>query len=232
MFSNKNLICPPFDYRAGRNIHFLQGYGLTEASPCATMTFKGNTLFASAGAPVSNTEAKIVSINDETAHIGLGPNEKGELFVRGPQVMKCYLNNVDATNDTITHDKWLRTGDLGYYDENGMIFITDRLKELIKVKGFQVAPAELEEILRNHPKIIDAAVIGVPHEQWGEVPRAFVVKKNKSDTIDESELKEYVAKKVAPFKQLHGGIAFVDDVPKNSTGKLLRRKLKEDYCNK
>lgn len=195
------------------------------------MTFKGNKLFASAGVPVPNTEAKIIDVNDDSkTSKGLGPNEKGELLIRGPQNMKCYLNNVDATNETITHDKWLRTGDLGYYDENGMIFITDRLKDLIKVKGFQVAPAELEEILRNHPKIIDAAVVGVAHEQWGEVPRAFVVKKNKTDTVSENELKEYVAKKVATFKQLHGGIVFMDDIPKNTTGKLLRRKLKEDYC--
>lgn len=192
------------------------------------MTYLGCTDYAAAGAPVPNAEVKVVDINDPT-HKGLGPNQQGELFIKGPQTMMGYLNNAEATADTITTDNWLRTGDLGHYNETGMLYVTDRLKELIKVKGFQVAPAELEEILRDHPKILDAAVIGVPHEQWGEAPRAFIVKTPQAD-VSEKEVQDYVAGKVAVFKKLTGGVSFVDAIPKNATGKLLRRKLKEEYC--
>lgn len=192
------------------------------------MSYLGCTDYASAGAPIPNTEVKVVDINDPT-HKGLGPNQQGELFIKGPQNMIGYLNNAEATCDTFTKDKWLRTGDLGHYSETGMFYVTDRLKELIKVKGFQVAPAELEEILRDHPKILDAAVVGVPHGQYGEAPRAFVVKKPKAD-VSEKELQDYVAAKVAAFKQLTGGVSFLDAIPKNTTGKILRRKLKEEYC--
>lgn len=141
--------------------------------------------------------------------------------------MKGYLHNEKATKETITPDGWLRTGDIGHYDEKEMFYITDRLKELIKVKGFQVPPAELEEILRSHPDIADAAVIGIPDERSGEIPRAYVVSKNSK--ISEKDVKEYVAKKVAKYKRLEGGVEFITAIPKNNTGKVLRRELKKKY---
>lgn len=213
-----NLIAP--------NASFFQGYGLTEASPVVLMSKMGSTNYASVGNPPPDTEAKIVLLNDEQSW-GVGPNITGELWVRGPQIMKGYHENDAATNDTITPDGWLKTGDIGHYDENLDFYITDRLKELIKVKGFQVPPAELEEILRSHPDVADAAVIGVPCKRQGELPRAYVVSKNPS--ITEKDIKDFVAKKVAEYKRLEGGVEFVAAIPKNATGKILRRELKAIY---
>lgn len=210
------------------NAQFFQGYGLTESAPVVLVNSIGNKNYASVGRPGANTEAKIVLLDDPNM-LGVGPNITGELWVRGPQIMKGYHNNDKATKETVTPDGWLRTGDIGYYDENYEFYITDRLKELIKVKGFQVAPAELEEILRDHPKISDAAVIGIPDERSGELPRAFVVPKV-TDEITEKEIQDYVAKKVAVYKKLDGGVTFVTSIPKNATGKILRRELKRIYC--
>ena len=139
------------------NAEFFQGYGLTEASPVVAMSAIGSTNYASSGILMPNTEGKIVPVNSEN-HRGVGPNISGELWVRGPQIMKGYHLNDKATSETLTSDGWLKTGDIGHYDENVEFYITDRLKELIKVKGFQVPPAELEEVLRDHPGIADAAV--------------------------------------------------------------------------
>lgn len=143
--------------------------------------------------------------------------------------MMGYLNNKEATDETVV-DGWLRTGDLAYYDEEGAFFITDRLKELIKVKGFQVPPAELEEILRSHPKVQDAAVVGTMHPMHGEVPKAFIVKQAGQD-VSEKELQEFVAGKAATYKHLHGGVQFLDVIPKNASGKILRREIKLKYCS-
>lgn len=143
------------------NSQFFQGYGLTEAAPVVLMSMLGSSNYASVGYPTPDTEAKIVDINDEQ-QLGQGPNVTGELWVRGPQIMLGYHENEQATRETVTSDGWLRTGDIGHYDENYEFYITDRLKELIKVKGFQVPPAELEEILRDHPDIADAAVSNYP----------------------------------------------------------------------
>ena len=131
----------------------------------------------------------------------------------------------DATKASITEDGWFRTGDIGYFDEEGCFYITDRLKELIKVKGFQVAPAELEALLQNHPKIADAAVIGVPNERLGEAPKAFVVRKDHD--VTEEEIMNYVASKVTKYKHLVGGVEFTEAVPKSPSGKILRRTLKQ-----
>lgn len=194
------------------------------------MNVRGSKKYASVGGPVPITEMKIADINDPT-YKGLGPKGLGEVLVRGPQNMIGYLNNKEATDETILPDKWLRTGDLGYYDEDGYVHVTDRLKELIKVKGFQVPPAELEEILRGHPKVADAAVIGQPHSKHGEVPHGFIVKKEGVD-VTENELKDYVAQKVAAYKHLEGGVTFLKQIPKNTTGKIMRRQLKEEYYPK
>lgn len=212
--------------RIAPNAQFFQGYGLTEAAPVVLMSSMGSTNHASCGGPTPDTEAKIVLVDDPECR-GVGPNVSGELWVRGPQIMKGYHDNEKATNETITADGWLRTGDIAHYDENFEFYITDRLKELIKVKGFQVPPAELEEILRDHPDIADSAVIGIPHETSGEVPRAYVVTRNPE--LTEADVKEFVKKKVAHYKKLAGGVEFVTAIPKNATGKILRRELKAKF---
>uniref|UniRef100_A0A1A9W8T0 Luciferin 4-monooxygenase n=1 Tax=Glossina brevipalpis TaxID=37001 RepID=A0A1A9W8T0_9MUSC len=208
---------------------FLQGYGMTETSPVVLLTPITNKRYSSTGFPLSNTEAKIVHFESSDLK-GLGPNETGELCVRGPQVMQGYLDNCQATKEAYYPGGWLRTGDVAHYDEDGYFYITDRMKELIKVKGFQVPPAELEAILRNHPKILDAAVFGVPHAINGEAPKALVVLRPKMKASEE-EICKYVAKRVAHYKQLVGGVIFTNEVPKNSTGKILRRTLKEQYSS-
>lgn len=159
----------------------------------------------------------------------LGPNEKGELLVKGPQVMSRYHKRPKETENAFA-DGWLRTGDLVYYDENEMFYVVDRLKELIKVKGFQVAPTELEEILRSYPDISDAAVIGVPHKTYGEVPRAYVVEKGKAK-LNTEKLNEFMSQKVSEFKQLEGGVVVVRSLPKTASGKILRKDLKLHYQN-
>lgn len=191
------------------------------------MNAPGNTKYASVGAPASATRAKIVKINDSDG-FGLPANVSGELWVKGPQNMIGYLDNPDATNEMLI-EGWIRTGDIAYYDEDGFFFITDRLKELIKVKGFQVAPAELEELLRSHPDIADAAVVGIPHQRNGEAPKAFVVKRQGSQ-INEDVIKQFITDKVVDYKQLTGGVQFLDAIPKNTTGKILRREIKLKYC--
>lgn len=139
------------------NAKFIHGYGLTECSPAVFMSRRDNINHSSAGILNSNTEAKISALGDISFQ-GLGPNQSGEILVRGPQVMERYLNDREATKKIFTRDGFLRTGDIGHYDENEEFYITDRLKELMKVKGFQVSPVELEDILKTHPKVADAAV--------------------------------------------------------------------------
>ena len=201
----------------------IQGYGLTETSPLThTTRITGSHIGAAGvGPPVPNTESKIVMVETGAE---CEPRQLGEICVRGPQVMKGYLNSPEATAATIDGDGWLHTGDLGFADEQGCFFIVDRLKDLIKVKGMQVAPAELETVLIAHPAIADAAVIGVPDERAGEVPKAFVVLKNQTTA---AEILAYVSAKVAPHKQLHD-IAFVDQIPRSPAGKILRRALASD----
>lgn len=208
------------------HVQFMQGYGLTETSPVTHMTAVGSTNYASIGGPVYGTQAKVVSIEDP-AHPSLGPNQSGEIWVRGPQVMKGYLNNEKETNETLLPGGWLRTGDIGHYDENHEFYITDRYKELIKVKGAQVAPAELEGVLREHPAVADAAVIGVPDERSGEVPKGIVILKPDMK-VDKKSIIDFVAGKVAKYKQLKS-LEIVDSIPKTATGKILRRELKKIY---
>lgn len=170
---------------------------------------------------------KIVKVDDLTL-TGMGPNKPGEVLARSPSNMKGYYRNENATKATFTEDGWLRTGDVGFYDANGLLFITDRLKELIKVNGLQVAPAELESILRNHPDILDAAVIGIPDEKCGELPKAVVVRRPAS-TANTNDIQNYVANHVSKFKQIRGGVQFVDSIPKTASGKILRREIRKLY---
>ncbi|XP_055387011.1 uncharacterized protein LOC129613518 isoform X2 [Condylostylus longicornis] len=212
------------------NVSLSQGYGLTETSPAVILTPIGNTKYDSVGFPLPKTEIKIIPYQGSDFK-GLEKHKSGEICIRGPQVMKGYLNNPEADADIFLPDSWLRTGDIGHYDDEGFFFITDRIKELIKVKGFQVPPAELEQLLRDHPKILDAAVFGITDSKSGEAPRALVVMKP-GENLKEEEVISYVAKKVAPYKQLTGGVLFVNEIPKNAGGKILRRELKEKYGHK
>lgn len=197
----------------------LQGYGLTETSPVTNIIPDGwEPKAGSVGTLVTNTEAKVVDIDSGKE---LGANESGELWYRGPQIMKGYLNNTEATDITIDSDGFLHTGDIGYVDEDGYFYIVDRLKELIKYKGFQVPPAELEAVLLSHPKIADAAVIGVPDDEAGELPKAFVVP---NGDLTEQEVMDFVAEKVAPHKKIRV-VEITDEIPKSPSGKILRRIL-------
>lgn len=201
-----------------------QGYGLTEATLALLVCDINNIKSGTCGKVISRMSCKV---RDPETGRSLGPNQTGELCFKGPLVMMGYYKNEQATRATFTSDGWLKTGDLGYYDDEGFFSVIDRLKELIKFKGYQVAPAELEAILINHPKIKDAGVVGLPDELVGERPLAFVVKKEEVTSITEEEIKKHVADMVSPQKRLTGGVIFVDSVPKNPTGKILRRELRD-----
>ena len=200
-----------------------QGWGMSELSPLGTVVpddgIKPGS--GSIGPVVSSTEAKIVNV--ETREM-VQPGENGELLIRGPQVMKGYLNAPDKTAECLDADGWLSTGDIARADEDGYLYIMDRLKELIKYKGFQVAPAELEDVLSSHEDVVDAVVIPVLDDEAGELPRAYVVPREGSE-IQESDLTQFVAERVAPHKKLRGGIFFTSSVPKTASGKILRREL-------
>lgn len=204
--------------RLGCQIRY--GYGLTEVSPLshASPPDLKESRAGSVGFPLPNTECKII---DYVSGEELGPNQEGEICVRGPQVMKGYLRNPMATAEMIDKNGWLRTGDIGYADEDGRLFVIDRLKELIKYKGRQVAPAELEALLMSHPAIADACVIPSPDEQAGEVPKAFVVLKASATG---EEIMDFVAARVAPHKRIRK-IEFATEIPKSPAGKILRRVL-------
>jgi 4-coumarate--CoA ligase len=177
----------------------------------------------------ANCEAVIMSEDSMSEITTRGPSARGELWVRGPNVMKGYWRNPKATAETKTRDGWLKTGDIAYVDEEGKFFIVDRMKELIKVKGNQVAPAELEALLLDHPAVADAAVIGVQTEDGDERPRACVVLKpdEKSCNTSEDEVVKFVATRVSRHKRITGGVVYLDTIPKNPSGKILRKWLRE-----
>jgi acyl-CoA synthetase (AMP-forming)/AMP-acid ligase II len=200
----------------------LQGYGMTETSPVTHTGFGAGAAITpgSIGVCIANTECRIV---DPLTGADLGTNQEGEICIRGPQVMKGYLNHPQATARTIDSDGWIHTGDVGYADEAGQFFVVDRVKELIKYKGLQVAPAELEALLVAHPAVADAAVIPKPDEEAGEVPKAFVVLKREATP---EQLIAYVAEHVAPHKKVRE-LEIVSEIPKSASGKILRRVLVE-----
>ena len=200
-----------------------QGYGMTELSPVSHVSPFGKGKPGASGMAVSNTESRIV--NPETLE-DLPPGQDGELWVRGPQVMKGYLNNPKATAETITAEGWLRTGDIGHFDEDGYLYITDRLKELVKYKGFQVAPAELEAELLTHPAIADAAVIGKPDPEAGELPMAFIVAAPGATAPTLEEVQAYLETRLAHYKQVRV-LEVIDAIPKSASGKILRRFLRD-----
>ncbi len=199
-----------------------QGYGMTELSPVTHVCRENSPRPGAVGQPLAMTEQKIV--DHETGRT-LGPNETGEVVVRGPQVMAGYLDNPEATRAMIDAEGWLHTGDLGYVDEDGYLFIVDRVKELIKVKGFQVAPAELEALIVAHPAVADVAVVGEPDDEAGERPVAHIVKAKDAD-IGLEELRSFLDGKIARYKQI-ARIEFRDAIPKSPSGKILRRLLRK-----
>ncbi|XP_073002925.1 4-coumarate--CoA ligase 3-like [Typha latifolia] len=203
-----------------------QGYGMTEAGPVLSMCLAFakepfEVKSGSCGTVVRNAELKIV---DPDTGASLGRNKPGEICIRGEQIMKGYLNDPEATKNTIDKDGWLHTGDIGYVDDDDEIFIVDRLKEIIKYKGFQVPPAELEALLITHPSIKDAAVVPMKDEAAGEVPVAFIVQ-TKDSEITEDEIKRFVSQQVVFYKRIYK-VFFIDAIPKAPSGKILRKDLR------
>ncbi len=198
----------------------IQAYGMTEASGATHWTPTGRNKPGSVGPGCRNTETKVVDLASGAV---LQPGQRGEICIRGPQVMQGYLNQPEATANTVDPDGWLHTGDVGYTDAEGYVFIVDRVKEIIKYKGYQVAPAELEALLVSHPAVADAAVIGMPDAEAGEAPKAFVVRRG---DVSQEELLGYVAARVAPYKKVRR-VEFVAQIPKSASGKILRRVLVE-----
>jgi len=226
-----------------------QGYGMTEASPGVTQVADADfatTPAGSVGRLLPNTEARLV---DPASELDVPVGEPGELWVRGPQVMAGYLDDPAATAATIRPGGWLRTGDVVRIDDDGVYWVVDRIKELIKYKGYQVAPAELEALLLTHPRVRDAAVIGIPHTEGGEAPKAFVVLSELPGAPGRSErpgapeaeaaeerpgapeaeaaedLMAWVAERVAPYKKVRA-VEFVAEIPRSASGKILRRLLR------
>ncbi|GAA3176542.1 4-coumarate--CoA ligase family protein [Blastococcus jejuensis] len=216
---------------ADTGVTVAQGYGMTELSPVSHTTpdegleppgVTGEVPKGSVGYAIPNTECRLV---DPATGEDAAAGDRGELWIRGPQVMKGYLNNAEATAATIDPEGWLHTGDVAVVDENGCYTVVDRVKELIKYKGYQVAPAELEAVLLNHPEIVDAAVIGVPEKETGEeLPKAYVVRAPGSELSEESVM-DFMAGRVAPHKKIRL-VEFIDAVPKSAAGKILRKDLK------
>ncbi len=201
----------------------VQGYGMTELSPVSHCTPEGQFRPGTSGITVPNTEIRIVDpVTGEDADVG----SRGELWVRGPQVMKGYLNNPEATAETIDSEGWLHTGDVAVIDDEGHVSIVDRIKELIKYKGFQVPPAELEAVLITHPAVGDAAVIGLADEEAGELPKAFITLTPGAEAPTLQELQEHVGAHLATYKQVQA-LEVLEAIPKSASGKILRRELRD-----
>lgn len=202
-------------------IQIIQGYGLTESTGMVTAS-EATDVLGSVGRISANLEARIVEPDSRES---LGPGHQGELWLRGPTIMKGYIGDDEATSSMLNSEGWLKTGDLCYFNEEGLLFIVGRLKELIKYKAYQVPPAELEHILLSHPEIADAAVIPYPDEEAGEIPMAFIVRRPGS-TPSSAAVMDFVVKQVAPYKKIRR-VEFIDAIPKSAAGKILRRELIE-----
>ncbi|KAK7307356.1 hypothetical protein VNO77_40332 [Canavalia gladiata] len=211
------------------NVDFIQGYGMTESAAVGTRGLNTEKFqnYSSIGLLAPNMEAKVVDWNSGAF---LPPGSSGELWLRGPSIMKGYLNNEEATMSTIDKDGWLHTGDIVYFDQDGYLHISDRLKDIIKYKGYQIAPADLEEVLILHPEIVDVAVTAAMDDEIGEMPVAFVVRKVGS-VLSPKHIMDYVAEQVAPYKKVRK-VFFTDKIPRSATGKILRRQLRNCLTSK
>lgn len=215
---------PARKLEAKTNILVVQGYGMTEASPLTHAQPGDPALIRldSVGMPVHNTEQKVVDI--ETGERELPVGEDGEIIIRGPQIMQGYWKAPEETARAL-RDGWLYTGDIGHVDADGYTYIVDRKKEMIKYKGFGVAPAELESLLMEHPAVMDSAVIGVPDDEAGELIKGLVVIR-KGHTATPEEIIAFANGKLAGYKRIHI-VEIIDVIPKTASGKILRRDLKE-----
>jgi long-chain acyl-CoA synthetase len=212
-------------------IPVVQGYGMTEASPLTHVNPVHDAelnVVDSAGLVAHDTIQQVVDV--ETGTTVLAPGEVGEICVQGPQVMQGYWKAPEASAAAL-RDGWLYTGDIGYVDEHGYAFVQDRKKEMIKYKGFGVAPAEIEALLLEHPAIADCAVIGVAHPDAGEIPKAFVVRRAGHPALSAEEVMAFTKGRLASYKT-PGEVEFVEAIPKNPSGKILRRVLKEQEAQK
>ncbi|KAE9606986.1 hypothetical protein Lal_00025891 [Lupinus albus] len=211
------------------NVDFIQGYGMTESTAVGTRGLNTGKFhsYSSIGLLAPNMEAKVV---DWKSGAFLPPGSSGELWLRGPSIMRGYLNNEEATMSTIDKDGWLHTGDVVYFDQHGYMHISDRLKDIIKYKGFQIAPADLEAVLILHPEVADVAITAADDEENGEIPVAFVVRKV-GNVLTEKHLMDYVAKQVAPYKKVRK-VVFTDKIPRSATGKILRNQLRNCLTSK
>lgn len=206
--------------KLGPTAGFQDGYGMTECNFLTMVPF-GETRSGTIGKLLPNVKAKVI---DTATGEPLGPLADGELCFKTPSVMDGYYNNAAATAEAVDEEGWLHSGDVGRYDEDGFLAIVGRTKELIKVKGLQVSPSELEDVILQHPEVVDAGVVGVEHDRMGEAPRAFVATKK---PIPEEEIHKFLEPRVAPHKRLAGGVFFVDELPRSAAGKLLRKELKK-----
>lgn len=205
-------------------VYLYQAYGMTETSGAAFRPSNPEEYakWGAVGKLSGSNDAKIVDL--ETG-VALPPGKQGELWLRGPLVMKGYVDDPKANSETLVSGGWLRTGDVCYIDEQGFLFVVDRVKEMIKYKGYQVPPAELEQLLLSHPDILDAAVIPYPDEEAGEVPLALVVRGPHSN-LDERQVVDFIARLVAPYKKIRR-VAFISSIPKSPAGKILRKEVKK-----
>jgi long-chain acyl-CoA synthetase len=211
-----------FEKKTGSVI--VEGYGLTESSPVTHVNpFRGQRKVGSIGIPVPNTECKIVDIEDNTREVPVG--EPGELLMRGPQIMKGYLNKPEETAKTLTKDGFLCTGDVAKMDEEGYFYIVDRIKDMIISGGYNVYPRDIDEVLYEHPKILEACAVGIPHPKRGEAVKVFVVLKQ-GQTMTEQEVIDYCADKLARYK-LPVAVEFREELPKSNVGKILRKDLRK-----
>jgi len=208
------------------HIKIAQGYGMTELPTCVVLNPKEAIRCGSVGLLLPNITAKVVNPLDGKTL--LGPNKDGELWFKTPNMMTGYLHNKEATDATIDKDGFLHTGDIGHFDEDGYLYIVDRLKELIKYRGLQVAPAELEAHLQSHKAIADVAVVGKPDpaSPGCELPTAFVVLKPGFEKTDPADIIAFNDSKVAPYKKLRGGVIYTNAIPRTATGKILRSNLR------
>ena len=207
-------------------IPLTEGYGMTESSPVASVNLLGSPRLGTIGLPIPSTEIRIINVDtNEVAAIG----ERGEIQIKGPQVMKGYYNRPEETAKTITNDGWLRSGDIGIMDEEGYVTIVDRLKNMILISGFNVYPNELEDVLVSHPKVLEAAAIGVPDAKSGEAIKIFIVKKDKS--LTEEEIREFCKENLTGYKKPRY-IEFRDELPKTNVGKILHKDLREEELKK
>ncbi len=199
-------------------VEIREGYGLTEAAPIVTSSAGGDVRFGSVGRVLDGVHVRLVNDDGD-----IPAGDVGEIWVKGPNVFAGYFRDADATDAVLTEDGWLKTGDMATVDDDGFLWLVDRAKDLVIVSGFNVYPAEVEDVLNTHPDVAEAGVVGVPHPHTGEAVKAFVVAADGSD-VDEESLVEYCLDHVARYK-CPNKIMFVDELPRNVTGKLVRRQL-------